>query len=244
MAALVTREGQMKTTAEEPVTIWEPHSDQYVQSSTDIWSKCCSTVRNFHPVAINQDVERGDVDGRITSTGHRVLGRVGGVISSEMQPPKLLWLKANMRETCWWDAAHFLDLLDFLSWKDTGSRASELSKCVIGADMRGFCLPCEDQLITLRMALICGTSSCHMAISQGPLIVPGVWTPYLSAMVPDLWLNEGGQSATGRLIDHVVKGHAAYPKAAGAGCEKISLFAAKSYPSKQQHTFHLEQAPH
>ncbi|XP_070305216.1 FGGY carbohydrate kinase domain-containing protein-like [Salvelinus sp. IW2-2015] len=220
MAALVTREGQMKTTAEEPVTIWEPHSDQYVQSSTDIWSKC---------------LERGDVDGRITSTGHRVLGRVGGVISSEMQPPKLLWLKANMRETCWWDAAHFLDLLDFLSWKDTG---------VIGADMRGFCLPCEDQLITLRMALICGTSSCHMAISQGPLIVPGVWTPYLSAMVPDLWLNEGGQSATGRLIDHVVKGHAAYPKAAGAGCEKISLFAAKSYPSKQQHTFHLEQAPH
>uniref|UniRef100_A0A8C8FG74 Uncharacterized protein n=1 Tax=Oncorhynchus tshawytscha TaxID=74940 RepID=A0A8C8FG74_ONCTS len=44
-AALVTREGQMKTTAEEPVTIWEPHSDHYVQSSTDIWSKGCSTVR-------------------------------------------------------------------------------------------------------------------------------------------------------------------------------------------------------
>ncbi|KAK6302819.1 hypothetical protein J4Q44_G00271740 [Coregonus suidteri] len=36
-------------------------------------------------------------------------------------------------------------------------------------------------------------------ISQGPLFVPGVWGPYLSAMVPDLWLNEGGQSATGRL---------------------------------------------
>ncbi|XP_055740169.1 FGGY carbohydrate kinase domain-containing protein-like, partial [Salvelinus fontinalis] len=201
-------------------------------------------------------LECGDVDGRITSTGHRVLGRVGGVISSEMQPPKLLWLKANMRETCWWDAAHFLDLLDFLSWKDTGSRASyinsvnnETKGCfvvpgVIGADMRGFCLPCEDQLITLHMAIICGTSSSHMAISQGPLIVPGVWRPYLSAMVPDLWLNEGVQSATGRLIDHVVEGHAAYPKAAGAGCEKISLFAAISYPSKQQHTFHLEQTPH
>eukprot|EP00063_Salmo_salar_P072370 XP_014047205.1 PREDICTED: FGGY carbohydrate kinase domain-containing protein [Salmo salar] len=36
--------------------------------------------------------------------------------------------------------------------------------------------------------------------NQGPLIVPGVWRPYLSAMVPDLWLNEGGQSATGRLV--------------------------------------------
>nr|XP_057924304.1 FGGY carbohydrate kinase domain-containing protein isoform X2 [Doryrhamphus excisus] len=60
------------------------------------------------------------------------------------------------------------------------------------------------------MAMICGTSSCHMAISERPLFVPGVWGPCLSAMVPDLWLNEGGQSATGRLIDHMVKGHAAY----------------------------------
>ncbi|XP_062336839.1 FGGY carbohydrate kinase domain-containing protein isoform X2 [Osmerus eperlanus] len=81
---------------------------------------------------------------------------------------------------------------------------------VIGADVRGFRLPCEDQPITSRMAVICGTSSCHMAISQQPLFVPGVWGPYLSAMVPKLWLNEGGQSATGRLIDHVVKGHVAY----------------------------------
>lgn len=37
-------------------------------------------------------------------------------------------------------------------------------------------------------------------ISETPIFVPGVWGPYFSAMVPGLWLNEGGQSATGKLV--------------------------------------------
>ncbi len=55
-----------------------------------------------------------------------------------------------------------------------------------------------------RMALICGTSNCHMAVSSESNFVPGVWGPYYSAMVPGYWLNEGGQSAAGALIDHVL----------------------------------------
>jgi FGGY-family pentulose kinase len=62
-----------------------------------------------------------------------------------------------------------------------------------------------------RLALVGGTSSCHMAVSVEPRFVPGVWGPYYAAMVPGLWLNEGGQSATGSLIDHMVMTHAAYP---------------------------------
>jgi FGGY-family pentulose kinase len=58
-----------------------------------------------------------------------------------------------------------------------------------------------------RLSLIGGTSSCHMAVARDARFVPGVWGPYYSAMVPGLWLAEGGQSATGALIDHVVLSH-------------------------------------
>lgn len=61
-----------------------------------------------------------------------------------------------------------------------------------------------------RLGLICGTSTCHMAVSHQPVFVPGIWGPYWSAMVPGMWLNEGGQSATGKLIDHVIESHCAY----------------------------------
>jgi FGGY-family pentulose kinase len=65
-----------------------------------------------------------------------------------------------------------------------------------------------EQPLERRMALICGSSTCHMAVAREERFVPGVWGPYLSAMIPGLWLAEGGQSATGTLIDHVVYDHA------------------------------------
>jgi FGGY-family pentulose kinase len=80
---------------------------------------------------------------------------------------------------------------------------------VIGAALDG-AAPDEAGLLR-RLALVGGTSSCHMAVSAEPRFVPGVWGPYFSAMQPGLWLNEGGQSATGALIDHVITTHAAYP---------------------------------
>jgi FGGY-family pentulose kinase len=58
-----------------------------------------------------------------------------------------------------------------------------------------------------RVALIGGTSSCHMAVSRKPLFIHGIWGPYFSAMIPGLWLTEGGQSATGALIDHIIESH-------------------------------------
>ncbi|XP_053325516.1 FGGY carbohydrate kinase domain-containing protein isoform X2 [Spea bombifrons] len=262
----------------------------------------CSLVvldKQFRPLAVNAEGDRrrnvimwmdhraGSQVNRINGTKHKVLDYVGGVMSVEMQPPKLLWLKENLRKECWDKSGQFFDLPDFLTWKATGVPArsfctlvckwtyspekgwddtfwkeigledilednyakignqvrlpgapignrltSEAAKDlglpegiavaaslidahagglgVIGADVKGHSLACENQPITSRLALICGTSSCHMAISKEPIFVRGVWGPYYSAMVPGFWLNEGGQSATGKLIDHVVRGHEAF----------------------------------
>lgn len=62
------------------------------------------------------------------------------------------------------------------------------------------------------LALIGGTSTCHMAVSGEPRFIPGVWGPYFSAMVPGFWLTEGGQSATGALLDYTLASHAASPE--------------------------------
>ncbi len=239
-------------------------------------------------------VEQAD---RINSTEHPVLQYVGGIISPEMETPKLLWLKENLSDT-WARATRFLDLPDFLSYRATGVDVRSLCTTVckwtylgheegdgagsggnepptvgrwdksyfrevgleelaregfarigkrvrpigekvgeltpisaaelglspgipvavsiidahagglglLGTPLEGY--PPSEAEMEERLALIGGTSSCHMAVSKDPLFIPGIWGPYYSAMVPGLWLTEGGQSATGSLIDHVIHSHA------------------------------------
>ncbi|XP_069704948.1 FGGY carbohydrate kinase domain-containing protein [Periplaneta americana] len=221
----------------------------------------------------------------INSLQHAVLQYVGGKISLEMETPKLLWLKRNLRQQCWDRVGYFFDLPDFLTWRATGADSrslcslvckwtyeahpngnkgwsedyfqqiglSDLMECnwkKIGSvakapgapcgrgltdrAARELGLPCGTSVGTsiidahagglgmigcsadvvsedfhTRLSLICGTSTCHMALSKQPLFVEGVWGPYYSAMVPGYWLNEGGQSATGKLVDHVIDTHPA-----------------------------------
>nr|WP_303967966.1 FGGY-family carbohydrate kinase [Donghicola eburneus] len=64
-----------------------------------------------------------------------------------------------------------------------------------------------------RLAYVFGTSSCTMTSTTEPAFVPGVWGPYFSAMVPGLWLNEGGQSAAGAAIDELILHHPFAPEA-------------------------------
>jgi FGGY-family pentulose kinase len=225
---------------------------------------------------------------RINRTKHPVLRYVGGVISPEMETPKLLWLKENLPAT-WQRTARFLDLPDFLTYRATSDDTRSLCTTVckwtylghkgtagdgwdesyfrqiglgdlaqekfvrIGQKIRpmgealgrgltasaarelglGPGIPVGVSIIDAhagglgllgapvtgkkptpaslerRLALIGGTSSCHMAVSANPRFIAGIWGPYFSAMIPGLWLTEGGQSATGALIDHVIFSHAA-----------------------------------
>ena len=216
---------------------------------------------------------------RINETRHRVLDYVGGVISPEMETPKLLWLKENLPAT--YEAAwQFFDLTDFLTWRATGSLArsvctvtckwtylaherrwdesyfrqvglgdlAETGFARIGTEIvpagqalgHGLTPQAASELglspgtpvgaglidahaggvgsvgarggtgsATTRMAYVFGTSACTMASSAEPVFIPGVWGPYYSAMIPGLWLSEGGQSAAGAAIDQLVAFHPA-----------------------------------
>jgi D-ribulokinase len=75
-----------------------------------------------------------------------------------------------------------------------------------------------------RLAYIMGTSACIMATTVEPCFVPGVWGPYYSGMVPGFWLNEGGQSAAGAAVDHLLRSHPAHAEAvAAARSEGVEL---------------------
>lgn len=92
---------------------------------------------------------------------------------------------------------------------------------------------------TTSMAYVLGTSACTMASSAEPVFIPGVWGPYHSAMVPGLWLSEGGQSSAGAAIDQVVVLHPAAPEATAQATRKgMSLpdFLAERAASAAQST--------
>src|SRR5882762_8083538 len=86
-----------------------------------------------------------------------------------------------------------------------------------------------------RLAYIMGTSACIMATTSEARFVPGVWGPYYSGMVPGFWLNEGGQSAAGAAIDHLVRSHPAYGEtvaAARAGGMEVLEFLERRIVSR------------
>lgn len=44
-----------------------------------------------------------------------------------------------------------------------------------------------------------------------------------SAMVPEFWLTEGGQSATGALLDYIIENHVASPSLANRAASRSKM---------------------
>jgi FGGY-family pentulose kinase len=238
-----------------------------------------------------------------TATQHAVLNYVGGVMSPEMEIPKLMWLKRR-QPALWRRYGRILDLADYLVWRAGGidvrsectltckwtylaherpswqadflrkvglsdlkrrarvpdrakpighrvggltdAAAKELglsADCAVGVGLIDAHAGALGALgveigganLDRRIAMIAGTSSCHMALSREPRFVPGVWGPYYGAVVPALWLNEGGQSASGALLDHLLawtaEGRALGPRGHDVVLSRINELRAKEGPA-------------
>jgi D-ribulokinase len=72
-----------------------------------------------------------------------------------------------------------------------------------------------------RLALILGTSSSCMAVSDEPRFIDAVWGPHFSALTPEQWLMDGGQSAFGAALDRLVRMHPASAKAPEGGLDAL-----------------------
>ena len=78
--------------------------------------------------------------------------------------------------------------------------------------------------ISNQLGIIAGTSTCHMILNTKPVKISGIWGPYDSAILEDMWLHEGGQSSVGSLLDHIIQSHPAYEEAkTNADISKISI---------------------
>ena len=49
-----------------------------------------------------------------------------------------------------------------------------------------------------------------------------------AAMVPEYWLSEGGQSATGALLDHIIENHVASPHLANRAASQSKISSVKA----------------
>jgi FGGY-family pentulose kinase len=64
---------------------------------------------------------------------------------------------------------------------------------------------------TDHASLIGGTSTCVMRFSSEPHFLHAFWGPYFGAALPGHWISEGGQSAAGALLDHILRIHLGRP---------------------------------
>jgi FGGY-family pentulose kinase len=196
----------------------------------------------------------------------------GGILSPEMQLPKIAWVKTHLPRT-WSEVGAIFDLADYLTFRATGSMVRSASTltakwnylnhrdggwdetllhsadlgdlpakagiaakpvasgsavgtlsseaaaalglpqtCKVAAGMVDayagvLALTGTEPEAADSVSLIGGTSTCVMRLSKAPQFLPSFWGPYFGAALPGYWISEGGQSAAGALLDHLLRQH-------------------------------------
>jgi len=68
--------------------------------------------------------------------------------------------------------------------------ASQSDKAIVFLTRRAYVSSENDkEAICNRMVLVCGTSTCHMAVSRSKLFIPGIWGPFWSGRLLFYQLN-------------------------------------------------------
>ncbi|CAD6505839.1 BgTH12-01326 [Blumeria graminis f. sp. triticale] len=179
----------------------------------------CSTVckQGFVPVGVDGSVKGWQEDfyekiglGDLTKDNFKRMGGVDGVNGKYLSAGELVGTLCEK-------AAHQLGLpaglavgsgvIDaYAGWVGTVG-----AKVNLGQDQLNSKMPKNDISQAFgRLAAVAGTSTCHLAMSKDPIFVNGVWGPYRDVLLPGMWMAEGGQSATGELLKHVLETHPAY----------------------------------
>jgi FGGY-family pentulose kinase len=58
-------------------------------------------------------------------------------------------------------------------------------------------------------AIVAGTSTAVLCMAREAVQLSGIWGPFRGAIIPGVAVVEGGQSAAGALLDHIIRNHAA-----------------------------------
>ncbi|PMD13946.1 Pentulose kinase [Hyaloscypha hepaticicola] len=179
----------------------------------------CSTVckQGYVPVGVDGSVKGWQEDfyeaiglGDLTKDNFQRMGGVDGVNGKYLSAGELVGLlseKAAQQLGLPAGIAVGSGVIDaYAGWVGTVG-----AKVHLGSDQLDSGVPKNDMSQAFsRLAAVAGTSTCHLAMSKEPVFVDGVWGPYRDVLLPDFWMAEGGQSATGELLKHVLETHPAY----------------------------------
>lgn len=165
-----------------------------VEGSTDGWSASFLTAIGLEELTHNNYAKLGGpLKSRDAANGNNYLspGQYIGTLSESAA------MELGLSTQC----AVSSGLIDaYAGWIGTVAATSSLDGTTTGSAMDA----------VGRLAVVAGTSTCHITVSKEPIFVDGIWGPYKDVLMDNFWCAEGGQTCTGELLQFILTSHPAY----------------------------------